>query len=408
MLKAGSIPVIIFIVLLLYTCIDPYTPKLNGYESLLVVEGLITNERMPYEIKLSRTMGAVDSNPEKVTDAVVSITDETGKKTILKNSGNGSYKTDTASFIGEVGKTYVLNIATSDGKEFVSEPCVMLPVPDIDSIYYEKDKELFNNGTESLDGIRIYLDSKPGDLNTSYRWDYEETWKFRVPTPKKFNYFNEKSILPINNVKEFCWKDQKTKEILINSIYQGKESAFRKEPVTFISPEKSDRLTIQYSILVRQYSISQKEYEFWDNLKKVNEIGGDIFGVQPFSVVSNISGLNSNERVLGYFQVSAVKQKRKFITFTELKVLDLPLFHYDCVRYQTEPADYCRGGGYCIPPTWDELNKMWEDAEFTFVEPLYSDPITGKLGKLVFTRPECAICELSGTSTEPDFWIDLN
>jgi hypothetical protein len=67
------------------SCIDPYIPNLKNYKSLLVVEGLITNENSSYKIKLGRTTGKENSVPEKVTDANVYITDGDGIKTDLQN-----------------------------------------------------------------------------------------------------------------------------------------------------------------------------------------------------------------------------------------------------------------------------------------------------------------------------------
>jgi hypothetical protein len=399
----------IFIIATLCTCIDPYNPKFSGYDSLLVVEGMITNERAQYEIKLSRSMQAADSIPAKVSDAIIFITDEGGNQTTLKNFGGGSYKTDSTFFVGKIGKTYILHITTGDGKEYKSEPCVMLPVPEIDSIYFEKDEEYTGNQSEVHNGIRIYLNSKSGDINNRYyRWGYEETWKFRLPDPQKYNYINDSVIVRKSDVKEFCWKQRKSSDIVIQSFLPWQTNIVKKQPLFFIASDKSDRLSIQYSVLVKQYSISKKESEFWDNMIKVNNSGGDIFGSQPFPVISNIYNINNpHERILGYFQVSAVKQKRKNITFTELKALELPQFHYECSRSETEPADYCRGSNFCKPPTWNELYRMWKDGNFAFVEPLF-DPITGKLRKLVFTSASCSDCELIGTLTKPDFWVDLN
>jgi hypothetical protein len=401
--------IIVFSVVTLCTCIDPYVPKLNGYESLLIVEGLITNENVPYEIKLSRTSQSAIEISQKVSDAVVSVTDETGKQTKFISLGDGIYRSDNKVFTGAIGKTYVLDIVTRDGKEYKSEPSVMTPVPDIDSLYYEKETGFTNNQQETHIGINIYLDSKAGDENNRYyRWEFDEVWKFRVPDPQKFNYINEKKILPVTSVKEFCWKQQKSSEILISSVSPGQANTIKKEPLCFITPDKTDRLTVQYSILVKQYSISKMEYGFWNNLKKVNENSGDIFGSQPFPVIGNIHNINdTEERVLGFFQVSALKQKRKYITFIELKDLQLPFYHYDCRRYETSPSDYCRGVGFCIPPTWDELYKMWTAKNFTFIEPLYK-PESQELSKIVFTPGICGNCELTGTVVKPDFWVDLN
>jgi hypothetical protein len=400
--------VIILFVVTFCTCIDPYKPSLSGVDKYLVVEGLVTNELAPYEIKLSRTIAAENSTAEKVTDAVVTITDGTGKKTTLINYGDGSYKTNINDFTGAVGKTYTLYIVTSDGKEYQSEPCTMLPVPEIESIYYSKDQEFSNNQSELHKGIRIFLNSKPNDEpNMYYRWAFDETWKFRLPNPQKFNFINDSVIVPIASVKEFCWKNSGSSEILTSSMDQFQSGIIKKLPITFISPDLSDRLSIEYSILVKQFSISKKEYDFWENLKKVNESGGDIFGSQPFPVISNISNVNNSaERILGYFQVSAVSQKRIFITFSELLGLDLSLYDYKCVRIETSPADL-NTMRYSQLLTFQDVYNMYIAKQiYSFVEPIY-DPVTDTLQKLVFTTRACSDCEMTGTLKKPDFWIDL-
>ena len=399
----------LFIIAALYTCIDPYNPKISGDESFLVVEGLITDENASYAVRLYRTMQSADSIPEKVIDANLFITDENGDKTILNNAGNGLYKTDSTVFTGVTGETYILHISTANGNEYTSEPCLMLPVPDIDSIYYEKDEEFTSNHSETMQGIRIYLDSKEGDENNQYfRWEFVETWKFRVPIPKRYNYIDSATILPVDVINEFCWKQQKSSEILVKSFSPGQAHIIKKQPLHFIVPDKSDRLSIQYSILVKQYSMSKKESDFWDNLKQVNEGGGDIFDPQPFPVISNISNVNNPaDCVLGYFEVSSVKRKRIYITFSEIVGMDLPFFQPDCKRIEVSPSDY-PPPPMRPPMTWNDLYRMFDfNPKYTFVEPLYESG-TQTLKELVFTSPVCSDCELTGTSKKPDFWIDLN
>jgi hypothetical protein len=393
----------VLIIVALCMCIDSYSPKLSSNESFLVVEGLITDENSSYGVKLSRTMQSENSIPEKVTDANLFITDENGDKTILNNAGNGLYKTDSTLFTGVAGKTYTLHISTGKGNEYISEPCLMLPVPDIDSVYYEKDEEYPQNQSEIQQGIRIYLDSKEGDeINQYFRWEFVETWKFRAPYPKKYNYFYGQRIVPVDTIKEYCWKQQNSSQILIKSFSPGQEHIIKKEPLYFIASDKSDRLYIQYSVLVKQYSITKKESDFWDNMKQVNERGGSIFDPQPFPVISNITNVtNPADRVLGYFQVSAAKQKRIYITFNDIVKLNLPIFISDCEYIVYSPHDY---PGQEL--TLDDVYRMFDNPRYTFIEPVVSN-ISG-LGGLVFTSPACANCELTGTSKKPDFWIDLN
>jgi len=413
MLKMGHKTVITLLALLLLTnCIDPYNPKLTGYASVLVVDGLITDANTSYTVKLSRTFQDQNSTPSGVTDAMVSISDDIGNSIFLSNKGSGVYKTDSLAFKAISGRTYILHVNTKEGEEYESDPCVMQTVPEIDRIYFSSDQQLINNGSASLDGISIYLDSKAGDNNLYYRWAFEETWKFKVPSPKKYDYkMADSSFTAVADIKEYCWKDKKSDDILISSNLSGQSGPMKKVPVNFIASDQSDRLLIQYSILVNQYSISKKEYDFWNNLKQINESGGDIFAKQPFTVISNIRNINNPaERVLGYFQVSAVSQKRIYISYGEIAGFNLPLYKYPCVEFIKEPNDY-PNAFMAPPPTWNDLYSMFcVTSDYYFVEPIFSSAAGGKnnISKMVFARPECANCELNGTRKKPDFWVDLN
>jgi len=406
----------VFFLLLLFlisTCIDPYDAELDEYESLLVVEGMITDLNSSCKIKLSRTFQNENADPVTISDATVFISDDAGHSYYLQPGGSGLYKTDSLEFRGSPGRTYILHILT-ENEEFVSDPCTMQPVPDIDSIYFAKDADLVNNGSESQEGIRIYLDSKGAEENRFYRWDFEETWKFRVSNPKKYDYIKGVKpdypvIVPVADIKEFCWKNDSSDEIIIQSISEGQTQRIEKQPVHFIATGKSDRLLIQYSILVRQYSVSKDEYEFWNNLKQINETSGDIFSKQPYGVTSNIHNItNPSDRILGFFQVSAVSEKRKNISYADVVKLGLPFYAYSCQTWEYSPGDFetlCM----CPPKTWDDVYWIMSVvSDYVFIQPKYQGFSDSILLKLQFTRPECADCELSGSHTEPDFWKEYN
>jgi hypothetical protein len=408
MIRRGSKSIFILAAVVTFcTCIDPYTPVLTGYESLLVIDGLITDANSSYTVNLSRTFQEQNSTPVVVPDATVYISDDDGNSSYLSYQGKGIYKTDSIGFKGIVGKTYILHIKTSEGAEYESDPCLMQSVPGIDNVYAAPERELINNGTEIQQGARIYLDSEEGDNNQYYRWAFEETWKFRVPNPHRYEYINDSTIPPVADVKEYCWKSAKSGEILVHSVYEGQSARIEKEPIFFIAAEKSDRLLVQYSILVSQFSISKAEFDFWNNMKQINDNSGDIFAKQPFSVISNIHNINDpKERVLGYFQVSAVKQRRLNLPFSEIVAMDLPFYHYPCERMEREPLDYQTEWGPII--TWDDVYQiMCVTSLNVLAEPKYF-PATAELEKLVFTTPECADCELTGSRKKPDFWIDMN
>jgi len=388
------------------TCIDPYSPKLNGFKSFLVVDALLTNENRAYYVKLSRTKEVQNEQTEMVSGASVSIRNNDGNNILLQEISTGIYITDSLTFKGETGNSYTLNIKTREGTEYESESCLMYPVQQIDTIYYSKDQEIINNGSETNDGIRIFVDSRSGEGSKYFRWAYTEWWKFSIPYPKQYDYINKNDIPPVALVKRTCWNSNSSDEILIQSTESRLIDRIEKEPVLFIASGKSDRLLIQYCIQVRQLSLSKSEFEFWDQMNQIHETGGDIFEKQPFSIISNIHNINNpDEPVLGYFQVSAVDQKKIYITARDISELDIPTYHYDCERIEAGTGDYPPSQNPANQMTFDKIYNLYILSGYEFVEPIYD--LMWNLNKLVFSKPACTDCTLNGNLKEPDFWIDL-
>lgn len=86
-----------------------------------------------------------------------------------------------------------------------------------------------------------------------------------------------------------------------------------KYPLNYIA-ETSDRLEVKYSILANQYSLSPDEYTYWDKLKSMSDDVGGLYDIVPANVPGNITCItHPEERVLGYFSVSAKASRRIFI-----------------------------------------------------------------------------------------------
>lgn len=385
--------IFLFIICTLITCIDPYNPKLDKYESLIVVDGLLTDENASNTVTLSRSKKTADEEPQMVSGAVVMVKDDLGNSTTLFEKAEGVYKTDSLSFKGEVGRSYTLFIKTADGEEYESESCLMYPVTDIDSIYFARDEVAIDNETQK--GISIYIDSR-GESNSNYRWTYEEWWKIYAPYPKRYNFVNDSTFTECSTINRTCWVNKKSNGINIRPA----EAAFS-QPIFFLASDKSSRLLIQYCIFVRQLSLSKDEYEFWDRMSQINETGGDIFDKQPFQVSGNIHNIkNKNEKVLGYFQVSGARVKMRYITNSEIQKLDIPSYHYDCNITVVGPEDT----GSVQPMTFGQLYEYYTNAGYIFIEPQYQKEV---LWKYVFAAPVCADCTVTGQLARPDFWIDL-
>jgi Domain of unknown function (DUF4249) len=394
------------------SCIDPYIPNLKDYKSLIVIEGLITDENISNKIILSRTFPEAGSEQERISDANVYITDANGVRTQLYNCGNGCYKTDSTSFRGSIGQKYSLHVFTVDGKEYESSECTMFPVPDIDTLFYEKGDEISGISGELVTGINIFLNSADaGDMDQYYRWTFEEVWKTILPSPQQqsFEVINDTtfSFKSLPQVIRACWKKNLSGNIITNSTFSDGVHSLKKQNIQFIASDKSDRLSSEYGIVVNQYSISREEYDFWNNLKKVSESGGDIFDSQPYTVEGNIKNVNDrSELVLGYFEVSAVSRKGMTVTAQELDHLALPHFTSACVQIAKSPDDW----PFPPRPTWDEIYHMYIDhGEYIFVAPVLTPGTIPEgnvsirnLVKLLFTPRACALCEYPGSVVKPE------
>lgn len=363
------------LVLLITSCITEFIPEINEERELLVVEGLITDQPGPNTIKLSKSLPlGKKSDARPLSGCEVKISDDLGNVYSLNEMNAGTYVTNAAEFKGETGRLYTLQISVPSGNQTVnyeSFPVEMKPVPPIDSIYYEKTviDEPYEN-YPGIDGCQIYLDTHdPENKCRFFRWDYAETWVLRL-------------LFPVPNMK--CWISDSSENILIKSTTAIAESRISGYPISFIS-NVTDRLKTKYSIEVNQYSLDEDEYIFWERLQNLTEQVGGLYDIIPASIPSNIWCVEKpDEKVLGYFSVSAKSSKRIFIQDNFAGIIDL---------YPHCPTDTVYGE-VDIPG----LNvSVWvlSDNPIAFPKPRT---------RILTDDRGCADCTVRGTTKKPDFW----
>ncbi len=387
-LKRWNLILIILLFSTLFTCIEPYDARIRNFESLLVVDGLITDENHANCVILTTSKANTNDKTEMVSGAQVVIKDDLGRSTALTEKIRGKYFTDSLSFRGEVGRSYTLYIKTIDGKEYESTSCLMYPSQPLDSISYVKASRIIDNVVR--DGIRMYATSECNDDQAYYRWTYQEQWMFSVRYAPQYVYVGNGNIE--NNIPEnvICYKGSKSTGIFVRQSNTGFS-----QPLEFFLPDESDRFTIKYKIKVRQLSLSKDEYNFWTQMQMISESGGDIFDKQPFQVTGNISNKNDErEKVLGYFQVSSATEKVKYITHTEMKHLGLPDYYPTC-----DTMTLSRGEDY---RTWDAVYAFATSYGYKFVYPIYDESSTSMVA-MFFSKPECTDCTVTGSLSVSDF-----
>jgi hypothetical protein len=255
---------------------------------------------------------------------------------------------------------------------YESTPIELKPVPPIDSVYYEKVTIVAATNTSAAEeGAQVYLNTQdPANQCKYYRWEFTETWEF---------------ILPYAVPNKTCWVSANSNMINIKNTSAISEDKIVRYPLNFVS-NQTDRLKVKYSILVNQYSLNEDEYQYWDKLQNMSQQVGSLYDIIPSSVSSNVYCLdNPNEKVLGYFSVSAKSSKRIFIKDHFAGMPD-PYSANNCI------ADTISGGA----PLPQGLNStVW--IIITSIMPPY----------VVTTYSKgCYDCTVRGANVEPAFWTD--
>ncbi len=124
-------------ILLLTGCKEVYYPVIDRQMEALVIEGLMTNLKESYKVKLTMA-STYDStlSSEGITGALVSITDDLGNIYLMhENHFLKSYYSDPSEFVAVAGRSYALHIEMPGGEVYESTAQKLLPPASIDSIH---------------------------------------------------------------------------------------------------------------------------------------------------------------------------------------------------------------------------------------------------------------------------------
>jgi hypothetical protein len=362
------------ILLLLSSCITQFIPQTTEDRDILVVEGLITDKPEANIIKLSRPNHlGLTTAPIPISDCIVTVSDDSGQSFTFSEKKPGTYASDPAKFQGVIGRLYTLHITAKLGtsQNYESFPMELKPVPPIDSVYYEK--VVFSESTGASggqEGCQILLDTHdPLNKCKFYRWEYSETWEFHLP------YTVPNSV---------CWVSNNSDVINIKNTSVIGEDRISRYPLNLVT-NQTDRLRVKYSLLVNQYSLTEDEYNYWEKLQNISEQVGGLYDIIPSAIPSNIYCVDDpNQKVLGYFSVSAKSSVRIFIKD----------------RFAGVHTDYT--DRTCIADTVIGNNPIQYLNSSVWV--IINNPLPPP-GYRVTTRVKaCYDCTVRGTKVMPDFW----
>jgi hypothetical protein len=375
---------ILFICTLLAGCVDPYDPEFDDTQESLVVEALITDQPGWQVIYLSRSSPVNERGTHAETDAYVSVSDDQGRSTEFAEQDPGAYYAwMTAEELG-TGITYRLHVVTSDGEVYESEPEMFpSPSPAINSVYWEFETAGTSDRTESVNGIRFFLDLEAdADQGRNFRWELVETWEYQAANPIDYYYDGLLHAWPDSFSYHTCWITGKIDQIYTATTRIAESNTIKGFPLNYVS-EQSNRLSTRYSLQVLQYSLNDEAYDYWKRIEVQNQESGGIYEQQPDYVSGNMYNMNNlEEYVLGFFNMCPVSEMRIFVD----SVAELHYPEIDCtLEIIQHPA---------ARPAWMRIPFF-----LVSFNPLRIGPPYGVGTHLCF---DCR--NGGGTIIKPDFW----
>lgn len=352
------------------TYVSPYSAPPTGY---LVVEGYISGNS-PTQFTLSRTVKLPgDSFPPPEAGARVQVESSNNLVWLLPEVGKGVYRD---SFALDPQSQYRLRILTAGGETYLSDYVPFKNTPAIDSI----------NFAALPDNLVIYANTHdPANATRYYQWNWDQTYEYHSGANSQFEYDSKDDMVilrPDSNQIYRCWVSSSSTSILLSNSTRLTQDVISLYPIKMI-PLGDVQLSVLYTILVRQYALTEGGYNFLSLMQKNTESLGSIFDAQPSQITGNIHSLtHPTEQVIGYISAGTVQQQRIWIYPGQVP----GYYYFTCEQPDT------------LLPAGKDLK---ENFEYLYT-PIYSKGPAGYYSN--FT--DCIDCRRmgSGTTKKPSFW----
>ncbi len=329
-------------VLLFFGCVERYYASEDDViTGTLVVSAHLTDKPGEQVISISRSEKLRFPSYVPETGCWVVVEDQVGNSMEFKETVPGDYSVDIPALFLVPGSLYRLLLMTSDGNRYESEYSRLRSSTSINSVYYELESIPTYDPLVTVHGIRFYMDFDVDPDSSEYmRWELLETYEFHNPPYEDYIYGFDRQLklAPDSLVHKQCWITAYVNAIFTLDAGKLTTPQFNYMPLHHISNE-TQRLSHGYSLLVRQFSMDEPAFRYWDELKKNTQENSGLYSRQPSITPSNICNCDDpEEKILGFFSISGVSEKRLFVKEVEglekysslycVPALELPRFRF--------------------------------------------------------------------------------
>lgn len=271
----------------------------NSVDNIVIVSQLSKGEPSQIEVRISALTSFVGvEDPIALENADVSLVNENGNSELIPHVGNGEYNAPIKNLAINAGESYQL-VVELDGSRYESDFEKLTAVPEAINIEHtEIIRSELNDAGNIVDGrylqffINTPLTSPRTDEKVYLKWDFTGVYKFVETT--------EDSAFP--PVTKTCYISQ-----ILNldkiAIYNGPESRETLLEREFIIEEALDaRFARGFYLTVFQQTLSQRAFEYWEQIKTITDLSGNFFEDPPGKIFGNFKNVNDpNDEVFGFF-----------------------------------------------------------------------------------------------------------
>lgn len=376
------------------SCIQRFDPEIRDVDAVkYVITGQVNSGDDIQRINIGTSSPISKPGIIPVTGCTVKVIDAKGNEYPAHDVWNGNYDVDIPQNELIPGNSFKVDIVVPGGTHIVSDFDQILAGPPIESVYYEVQKLPTESPIEFTDGIQFYADLDASNFACrNFRYEVIETYEYHTKYPIEWWYNGRlRHTTPPDSSKMVCWRTTSLRDVYMVSTEDLAENKYKKYALNFVDNQSSARLVYGYSLLLRQYSMSDEAFQYWEKIRLNSQEQGGLYDSQPMSIKGNLHNVtNPGQDVLGFFSATTVTQKRIFVK----NVPNLPIeFVFNCVignlprmgLQGTDPINY---------PIYLPQRSIWiDDAWVSTYDLLTIDH-------------ECVDCTatVGGTIVKPDFW----
>lgn len=349
----NSVLYLSWLLLLLASCEEYYTPAIDKSAGRLVVDAQITNDPSKNYVHLTTSRDYYSESPVlPVSGAKVELIQSTGVVISGSESGTGYFN---FGMVPVSGKQYKLRI-TLTGDVYESEVVTMPPLPTMGT-WYTENKETKTYKTDSYGvprvyttlGREVYTDLPVSTALSNYRFYVRSVieWAFYAPStggmppPPVFGWESYVNTASYN--------------LAGDRILSAATNKIEKHPLVTISYNAqnylhADSLTsVGWIILVDQFGTSAGSFEYHQKLNSQFAAEGSLFDPVQTQIYGNITcKTDPSKMVFGYFDLNSYRQVRYYMNLSSpaAAVVLRQIYRYPFI------PDNGKTKGY--PPDWWE------------------------------------------------------